>query len=285
MKLSNKTVVVFGGATGIGYATAEACIQEGAIVYIASRSKTNLETAQSLLSKKYNLPVHIKVCDVTEKDDIVSLYKDIESDGNDIYGIVFSSGLIGPLGPIEETDLDKWINCVNVNLLGAARCLHLAIGKMKERRQGRIILMSGGGQGPLKSFSSYVSSKGGIWRLTETLAAELSPFNVYINAIAPGAVNTQILDEVLSAGSEKLGSEHYNQRIKQLKNGGIGPEKAANCAIYLLSRKSEGLTGKMLSAVWDPYETFLNTEQLSKSDKFTMKRVIDDNGGTRFNQG
>jgi NAD(P)-dependent dehydrogenase (short-subunit alcohol dehydrogenase family) len=133
-------------------------------------------------------------------------------------------------------------------------------------------LFSGGGQGALPNFSSYVTSKGAIWRLTETVAAEVLENQIYINAIAPGAVNTRFLDDLLKAGPEKVGEAFYRKALEQQKSGGVPPEKATELALYLLSEKSKGLSGKILSALWDPYPSFVDLDKITQSDLYTMRR-------------
>jgi NAD(P)-dependent dehydrogenase (short-subunit alcohol dehydrogenase family) len=152
---------------------------------------------------------------------------------------------------------------------------------MKRRGEGRIILFSGGGQGALPNFTSYVASKGAILRFTETLGAELAPHGVFVNAISPGAVNTKFLDDLLAAGPSKVGEAVYQKSLKQRQEGGVPPEKAADLALYLLSPEATGLCGKNLSAVWDNYRDMKNPAALSQTDLYTMRRVVDERGGTR----
>src|SRR5262249_30266680 len=156
---------------------------------------------------------------------------------------ICAAGIYGPIGPFEETSLEEWERTFDVNVFGTIRCVHAVAGEMKKARQGRIVLMSGGGQGALSNFSAYVSTRGAILRFPETIGAELAPFGVFVNAISPGAVNTKFLDELLAAGPEKVGQEFYQKSIRQRDQGGVPPEKAAELTLYLLSKASEGLFG------------------------------------------
>jgi len=280
--LKDKNIVVFGGSKGIGCSIASACAEQGANVFIASRSASNLEEARDILLRDNKAEVKTFVCDVTSNEDVANVYDQIESQFGPVYGVVCSSGVYGPIGPIDKNSIEEWAKCIDVNLVGTARCVNLILDKMKKRREGRFIFMSGGGQAGLSNFSAYTASKGGIWRLTETLGGELAPHNIFVNAIAPGAVNTQLLKRVLDAGAGNVGVKFYEQSLKQKEFGGIPPKKAADCAVYLLSNKSEGLYGKILSAVWDAYQDFTDLNSLSQSDIFTMKRVVENDGGTRF---
>ncbi len=150
---------------------------------------------------------------------------------------------------------------------------------------GRVILWSGGGQAALENFSDYVTGKGGIWRLVETLGVELARKNIYVNAIAPGPVNTQFVDELLQAGPARVGQAFYDKTVQQKNDTSLSPAKTVQLCKYLLSEKSEGLFGKTISALWDDYENWGRYREdllnLSQSDMFTFKRVVDATGGTR----
>ena len=145
---------------------------------------------------------------------------------------------------------------------------------MKKNKSGVIINFSGGGEGAFSRFSAYAASKGGVVRFTETLAEEVKDFGVRVNAIAPGAVNTKLLEEVLEAGPEKVGQEFYERSKKQKEDGGVSPEKAAELCLFLASDKSRGLTGRILSAVWDDFENLPeHISEIMNSDIYTFRRI------------
>jgi 3-oxoacyl-[acyl-carrier protein] reductase len=273
-QLQDKVVVITGGGRGIGATIAEACAAEGARVLIAARSADELKkTCQEIKAKNHGT-VEGVVCDVSREDQIREMFAAAERMGP-LYGLICAAGIYGPIGPFEENPIEDWVRAVEINLIGTARCIHAAIPGMKIRKEGRIVLFSGGGQGALPNFSSYVTGKGGIWRLNETLGAELAPYGIYMNAISPGAVNTKFLDELLAAGPAKVGKVFYEKALKQRDEGGASPEKAADLAIYFLTDASKGLYGKNLSALWDNYREFSNLEALSKAELYTMRRVVE----------
>ncbi len=113
---------------------------------------------------------------------------------------------------------------------------------------GKIVNLSGGGAtAPLPFFSAYAASKAALVRLTETFAEELKAARVDVNAIAPGALNTRLLDEVLAAGPEQVGADFYARSLKQQDEGGAPLDKGAELAVFLASAASDGITGKLLS--------------------------------------
>ena len=188
--------------------------------------------------------------------------------------LVNAAGIYGPIGRVEDIDPKEWKNALDVNLTGTFLMAHALLPFLRKSSRGKIINFGGGGDGALPRFSAYVASKGGIVRFTETLAAELKEFPIDVNAILPGAVNTKFLDELLHTDPDKVGEEIYKKSLKQKEEGGIPPEKAAKLALFLASSKSDGLSGKTLSAVWDAYEEFPGRlNELMGSDAYTYRRV------------
>jgi NAD(P)-dependent dehydrogenase (short-subunit alcohol dehydrogenase family) len=145
---------------------------------------------------------------------------------------------------------------------------------MIARRQGKIINFSGGGAtGPRPNFSAYSASKAAVVRLTETLAEELRPFNVQVNAVAPGAINTGMLEEVLAAG-EAAGVELAAAQSRKTQ-GGTPIELAARLVVFLASGASGSLTGKLISAPHDNWQNW-GTEDLARLDGspwYTLRRM------------
>src|SRR6185295_16249153 len=135
--------------------------------------------------------------------------------------LVNNAGVCGPMRRVEDSDWDAWVRAIEVNLFGTALMSRAVIPLMRARGYGKIINLSGGGAtAPLPRFSAYAASKAAVVRLTETLAEELRDARIDVNAIAPGALNTRLLDEVLAAGPDKVGSSFYERSVKQRDEGG-----------------------------------------------------------------
>jgi len=134
--------------------------------------------------------------------------------------------------------------------------------------------MSGGGATqPLPNFSNYCAAKSAIVRFAETIAHELKPYNITVNTIAPGAIATKFVDDVISAGPEKSGKVMYEKALKQKKEPGVGPEKAAELAHYLLKPETSSVTSRLISAQWDEWANFQSKwPEIEKTDWYTLKR-------------
>jgi 3-oxoacyl-[acyl-carrier protein] reductase len=146
----------------------------------------------------------------------------------------------------------------------------------KKQRYGKVIQLSGGGAtNPLPKISAYAVSKAAIVRFSETLAKEVRGFGIDVNALAPGALNTRMLEEVLMAGPEIVGKDFYERSLKQKKSGGASIDRAAELALFLASSQSDGITGKLISAAWDNWEEWPNhISELDRTDAFTLRRIV-----------
>ncbi|HEX5000045.1 MAG TPA: SDR family oxidoreductase, partial [Terriglobia bacterium] len=151
---------------------------------------------------------------------------------------------------------------------------------------GKIIQLSGGGAtNPLPRISAYAASKAAVVRLAETLAEELRDSHVDVNAIAPGALNTRLLDEVLEAGPAKVGARFYERSLQQKREGGAPLYRGADLAVFLASAASDGITGKLLSAVWDPWERLAeHADELRSTDIYTLRRIVPKDRGATWDQ-
>jgi NAD(P)-dependent dehydrogenase (short-subunit alcohol dehydrogenase family) len=150
------------------------------------------------------------------------------------------------------------------------------LGGLWARGYVKIVNLSGGGAtAPLPNITAYAASKAAIVRLTETFAEELRGSCVDVNAIAPGALNTRMLEQVLEAGPDAVGEDFYAKAIKQRDSGGAGLERGAELALFLGSPASDGISGRLLSALWDDWANLPEKrETLMASDVYTLRRIV-----------
>jgi NAD(P)-dependent dehydrogenase (short-subunit alcohol dehydrogenase family) len=286
MKLKNLNAIITGANQGLGAVIAENFVKEGASVVICARDLIKLENVkkhlQSIAGSKQNI-IALKT-DVSIESDVISLVEKSLKELSRIDILVNNAGIYGPKGSIEDVNAAEWIKAIEINLSGVFfTCKHI-IPHMKENRYGKIINLSGGGAtAPLPGISAYAASKAGVVRLTETLAEEYREFNIDINAVAPGALNTRLLDEVLAAGPELVGKTFFEKSLKQKTSGGTPLDKGASLCVYLASYESNGITGKLISAVWDPWEKFQDyKEKLHKTDVYTLRRIVPEDRGEKW---
>ncbi len=286
MKLQNLVTVITGASQGLGRAIAEQFVREGAHVAICARDGALLETVHRHLEELANSGQRVLAYagDVSSRDQMQELFRRTEQEIGLVDVLVNNAGVYGPKGPSESVDLEEWRRALEINLLGTFIPTRFAIAQMKKKGSGKIINLSGGGAtNPLPRLSAYAAAKAAVVRLTETLAVELRENNIMVNAIAPGALNTRLLDEVLEAGPELVGPGFYEKAVKQRETGGAPLEKGVALCVYLASAASDGVTGKLISALWDPWEKLSDFRaELAASDIYTLRRIVPEDRGKKF---
>jgi 3-oxoacyl-[acyl-carrier protein] reductase len=175
-----------------------------------------------------------------------------------------------------KVDPDEWLDAVRVNLFGTFLIARAACRRMIERgTKGSIVLMSGGGAAtPFANYTAYACGKVGVVRLTETLALEVAPLGVRVNCIAPGFVATRLHARTLEAG-EALAGSFVETTKQQLAKGGVPATVAARAAVFLLSERSAGITGRFVAAPYDGWDRWPERlDQIAGSDLFTLRRIV-----------
>jgi 3-oxoacyl-[acyl-carrier protein] reductase len=275
MRLQGKTALITGGGRGIGKSVAQLFSKEGAAVMLCARSTKELaQTKDEMTRERHGASVELFAADVSRTADVQNLIARTLDAFGGIDIVVNAAGIYGAIGPAVSVDFEQWKATFAVNLFGTFSVIQAALPAMMKRKAGRIINFSGGGEGALPNFSAYSTSKIAVVRLTENLAEELKTFGIAVNAVAPGAVNTRILDDALDAGEELVGSELYGRFLKQKEGGGVSPLKAAELCVFLASDESEGLTGKFVSAIWDDWNQWDEgkIKEMAETDRLTLRR-------------
>jgi len=235
MQLESKVCIITGASRGIGKAIAIAFASEGAKLVLASRTGSELEATQKEITDSCGGIVETVTTDVSQPRDVDKLVEYTLERLATVDVLVNCAGIYGPIGLATDSDSRKWLQAVEINLFGTFLCIRAVLPAMMKKRRGKIINLSGGGAAsPFPRFSAYSASKAAVVRLTETLAEEVREYNIDINAIAPGGVNTRLLDEVLAAG-EAAGKDFLQKSLKQKEEGGTPPEKSAELAVFLAS--------------------------------------------------
>jgi NAD(P)-dependent dehydrogenase (short-subunit alcohol dehydrogenase family) len=271
--LNSKVIIVTGASRGIGQAIALACANEGATVVCAARDQATLEPTVERIRASRGQALAAAV-DVSVEEQVRQLFEGVLAEFGRVDALFNNAGRQTPIGKLVDCDPQAWLQTIMVNLMGTVHCCQAVLPGMIERRRGKIVNLSGGGAAsPRPNFSAYAASKAAIVRLTETLAEEVQAFNVQVNAIAPGAVNTAMLDEVLAAG-DKAGAAALEQARRQKDSGGTSLEAVTSLAVFLASDDSKGLTGKLISAPHDPWQSWgEECEALSASLLYTLRRL------------
>jgi 3-oxoacyl-[acyl-carrier protein] reductase len=216
-----------------------------------------------------------QVADVSSESDVQNVMTQTLQQLGGCHILVNNAGIYGPKGEIESVDWAEWVRAIEINVYGSVLMSRAVVPHFKAQGYGKVIQLSGGGAtNPLPRISAYAVSKAAIVRFAETLAEELRGTGIDVNAIAPGALNTRMLDEIIEAGPGKVGKTFYERSLKQKEAGGASLEKGAELALFLASSASDGITAKLISAVWDDWVHWPeHLQELSGSDVYTVRRI------------
>ena len=276
--LTGSSAIVTGATQGLGLAIARAYVQAGARVAICGRDHKAVQAARKELEEiaADKSGVIAFAADVASESEVNTFVERAIDAFKQVDILVNNAGIYGPLGAIEDIDWADWVRAIHINLLGSVLACRAILPHFKQMQRGKIIQLSGGGAtNPLPRISAYAASKAAIVRFAESLADEVREFGIDVNSIAPGALNTRLLDEVLAAGPDRVGASFYERSVKQKETGGAGPDRGAELAVFLASKQSDGITGKLISAVWDPWSEFPERRHdLQKTDVYTLRRIV-----------
>jgi NAD(P)-dependent dehydrogenase (short-subunit alcohol dehydrogenase family) len=275
--LAGRAAIITGASDGLGREIARACMQAGANVLICARDPDQLEKARVELAA-VSAPTQILVAmpaDVSSPEDVERLTRYAFERFPQVHVLVNNAGVYGPIGSLESVDWTEWVRAIEINLNGSVLMARALVPHFKQHHYGKIVQLSGGGAtNPLPRFSAYAASKAAVVRFAESLALEVEPFGIDVNAIAPGALNTRMMEQLLAAGPETVGPAFYERMKKIADEGGTPLERGAALAVFLASAASDGITGRLLSAVWDPWSDLpARRDELKRTDIYTIRRI------------
>jgi NAD(P)-dependent dehydrogenase (short-subunit alcohol dehydrogenase family) len=276
--LEHRAAIITGANQGLGLAIAMKYVEAGASVCLCARNETLLQREEQRLRPLLHAGQQLLVlpADVSKAEDV----KQVVSTSLQTFGqldvLINNAAIHGPKGPVEDVDWTEWVRAVEINLLGSVLMCRAVLPHFRAQGRGKIVQLSGGGAtSPMPRISAYAASKAAVVRFIETLAEEVKGTGIEANSVAPGALNTRLLEDVLLAGPEKVGQTVYARALKQKQDGGASLDRAAELVVFLGSAQSDGITGKLISAVWDPWKSlpeYLN--DLRDTDIYTLRRIV-----------
>jgi len=277
--LADRVAVVTGASRGLGQVVAHVLLERGAHLVLAARDRETLDSVAIELESRARSTTQQIVsvaADVARPADVERLVRRTEHHFGRLDILVCNAGVYGPLGSIEDVDWTEWVKAIEINLLVTVPCCPAVLPIMRRLSRSKIVtLSSGGATQPLARISAYAASKAPVVRFTETLAEEVRGTGIDVNSVAPGALNTRLLDEVLTAGPEQVGESFYARAMRQKTDGGTPLQRGAELIAFLASPESDGISGRLLSAVWDDWKSLpTERERLAQSDVYTLRRIV-----------
>ena len=277
MKLKGRFALITGASQGLGAEIARHYVINGASVLLCARSADKLGEQGQALAPRLAPDARIVtiVGDVGKPKDVDLIFEKFRAEFPRLDILVNNAGIYGPMGNIEDVDWDEWVDAVRINLLGLVCVSRAAMPMMRSQRYGKIVNISGGGAAnPMPAITAYAASKAGVVRFTESLALECKNDRIDVNAIAPGALVTHMMEQLLEAGPEKVGQQFFDRMKNIADEGGTPLDVGAALCVFLGSSESDGITGKLIAAQWDRWEDWpLHLDELNASDVYTLRRI------------
>lgn len=277
LKFENKNIIITGASRGIGFEIAKKFIKQGANISICSKDPKKMKLSVKKLEKYRlkNQKILYKAFDICNENKIRDFIKFSLKKLKKIDILVNNAGIYGPKGLSENVNLNKIKKTFEVNFYASIIFSKYIIKHFKKNNYGKILQLAGGGiSGPIPRINAYGSSKIAVVRYMESLAHEVKDFAININCIAPGAINTSMLQEIIDEGPKNIGAHYYKKALYQKKHGGTSYKNATDLASFLCSDESSFLKGKIIHALWDDWKNFYkNKNKIASSDMYTLKRV------------
>ena len=268
--LADRPCLVTGASRGIGRAVAERLAVAGASLVVCCRTAADLDDAAAAFETLGASSVVARPVNVTDSEAVRRLARDAERELGPVHAVVNNAAIVGPIGRVDEVDLDLWGAAIGTNVVGVANVISGFAPQLARRGRGRIVNVSGGGIGGPHvpgRMSAYTSSKAAVVSLTETLATELALLGITVNAIAPGLQSTSMLGEIQRGDARAPAVDAHEPPSL---------EPFLALVLFLLSDESDWLSGKLLSARWDTVESLrANRARLSGSSLLNLRRIDD----------
>ncbi|WP_159006127.1 SDR family oxidoreductase [Bradyrhizobium sp. S69] len=277
MKLRGRFALITGASQGLGAEIARHYVSNGASVMLCARNVGKLAVQQQRLAPLLAPDAHIVTIasDVGEPKDVDLIFEAVRKEFPRLDILVNNAGIYGPMGNIEDIAWDEWVDAIRINLLGLVYVSRAAMPIFRAQRYGKIVNISGGGAAnPMPAITAYAASKAAVVRFTESLALECKDDHIDVNAIAPGALATRMMDQLLEAGPQKVGQPFFDRMKKIAEEGGTPLDVGAALCVFLGAAESDGITGKLIAAQWDRWEDWpKHLDELNASDVYTLRRI------------
>jgi len=272
--MNEKYILITGASKGLGNLLAKKMAHSGFDLCIVARNETLLRKFSAKLASETGRNIVPIVCNLANSNAVLKLINTIKKDFTSLEAIINNAAIHGPIGPLWKNDWNLWEEVIQVNLLAPVALCH-GLFPLIQKTKGSILNLSGGGAtAPRANFSAYSTAKAGLVRFSETLAEEVKSLGVRVNCIAPGAMKTNLLSEVIKKGPQISGKNEYDFAKKIFTNDNTNINRVVDLVDFLITKKGSKITGKIISAIWDDWGIWPeHIDELLNSDAYTIRRI------------
>lgn len=267
--MNKHTIIITGATGGIGKELTLyfAKQQSFNLVLLATNIVKLKELLKRIIKDFKNMDVYCYAVNLAKEDDVKQIFQKIVTKFNTIDILINNAAISGPVGYIESLNLDEYKATIDVNLYGAIHCITESLKVMKLNQSGKIINICGAGVGwnaTAVNKSAYITSKYALYGLSESLSRELKKYNIDINCISPGSYDTKLRNSLVGDTEKNNSTQNLNDVSKTI----------GNLISFLISKEANGLSGKILSAIYDKPENLLeNLEEIKNSADYTIRKI------------
>jgi 3-oxoacyl-[acyl-carrier protein] reductase len=262
--LSGAVAIVTGGGRGVGRAIAQSLAAAGAAVAVVARTRRELEETADLIRQRGADAASI-AADVTDPASVDHLVHETERRLGPVTILVNNAGTCQAIGPVWHVDVAEWRHDVESSLLGAFLCTRGVLGKMIERRAGRIINVSSyAAIRPSPHMAAYGCAKAALLHFTNSLAAETADHGVAVFALTPGRVRTAMMEYILESPAAKrwLDADMHDW---------LPPERAGELAVFLASGRADALSGRFVHVLDDVHDLVRRVDEIREGDLYVLR--------------
>jgi 3-oxoacyl-[acyl-carrier protein] reductase len=262
-------VLITGAGRGIGKRLAIGLARLGYRIGLLGRSRGELESTRFEIEDNRGIAISLKA-DVRDFDQVEAAVATMAATLGRVHALVANAAVQGPIGPFAASRPEDWAPVLDTNVTGVLNCCRAVLPTMIERRCGKIVVVSGlGATNPRPDFAVFAASKAAMAMFVESLAEEVRESNVQVNSMFPGEAYTSMTDEILEA-SDRISSDQEVAHAGHVRlTGGVSPEKQTQLAAFLVSERSNHVTGKLIH-VQDDWRRLENDG--CRQDAYTVRR-------------
>jgi NAD(P)-dependent dehydrogenase (short-subunit alcohol dehydrogenase family) len=267
--LEGQVAIVTGGGRGIGRGIAQAIAGANGVVAVVARSEDQLYETVELITRCGGQAIAV-TADITEPKEVEYMTRQVEQQLGPVDILINNAGVIGPLGPLWEIDLEDWRRTTDVNLYGSFLCSRAVLPGMIQRKKGLIVNVSSSAALNAKSYAqSYCISKTALLRLTECLAMDTKDKGIKVFAIDPGTVRTAMTEYIMESEEGNTYAPWFRKFMQE--DGGVPPELSAKLVLLLASSEADNLSGRFIQVSDDIEHLILHSDKIQQDDLYTLR--------------